>query len=806
MRRPAVGVVIASALLLATPFVATQAAPPRLEDVSSIQPSRVLDTRTGTGAPVRQLAPGVDLSVDVHAPAGATAVVVNLTAVDAVASGWLKAWPCDEQRPATSSLNFEPGVVAANAAIVRLAGGRICLGSLVAVDVIADVTGWFFGTSDFAASSPNRLLDTRATGNPLQPGEERRLHIAGTPGTNSSATIAALNITVDRPTRAGWVVAYPCGQPTNASTVNFGAGEIVANFTLVGLSAGDVCLKSLQTTQVIVDSFGWSTGAGKLSVQSPTRLLDTRDSSWGLGPSPTGNELHLRVAGRGGVPLTADAALLTVTVANPAGSGYVTVWPCDQAFPLASTINTFPGALRSNLVLVKLSVVQGEACLQYMASNRTPTDLIVDAVGWITGTATRSPDSPCSIAGAAFCETFDAPHNGGTRTGDLDPVLWGVSRVANINPTQQMLNDVSQVSITGCGSSAWSFAPADVRICDGQLFEAVNDGGGVVNLDTYPKQPFNFEGRTGRVTFDVSADSEGSHAAWPEFLITDKPVPGARVSISGGTPAAAVNEVGFSLDGCSAGPGGTTTGVGSIFVTRDGVYEEPAFSGVGCVTKGSPRAMNHFEVRVSQNRLEVWGTDAGGAVLKQLAVADNLALSPNFKQGLVWLNDVHYNARKSVEPCECGTQWNHTFVWDNLGFDGPKTYRDLGFDVPDANVPGGPAPAGDPTRRTGFQIGRGPTTLTVPGVFRNQTPTGAYVMFNTYSFADTVPSVSVNGNPAIAAPRPPGFTTFGWYSAAVPVPLDQVHDGNNTLTFTSGDSTTTIANISIILVAGSAVP
>ena len=41
----------------------------------------------------------------------------------------------------------------------------------------------------------------------------------------------------------------------------------------------------------------------------------------------------------------------------------------------------------------------------------------------------------------------------------------------------------------------------------------------------YPKQPFDFAGRTGTVSFDVSNDTQGTHAAWPEFWITDTPVP-----------------------------------------------------------------------------------------------------------------------------------------------------------------------------------------------------------------------------------------------------------------------------------------
>jgi hypothetical protein len=43
-------------------------------------------------------------------------------------------------------------------------------------------------------------------------------------------------------------------------------------------------------------------------------------------------------------------------------------------------------------------------------------------------------------------------------------------------------------------------------------------------------------------------------------------------------------------------------------------------------------------------------------------------------------------------------------------------------------------------------------------------------------------------------------------SMAIPVPLNQIHDGTNTLTFKSGNGSTTIANISIILVAAAPVP
>lgn len=418
--------------------------------------------------------------------------------------------------------------------------------------------------------------------------------------------------------------------------------------------------------------------------------------------------------------------------------------------------------------------------------------------------STEPGDGPsgCGLPSAAFCETFDKPAGAGTRTGDLDPVLWGVSRLGTINPDHDMFNDVAVMSMAGCGTTDPSYTPNDVRICNGQMFEGVNDGGGVAQLNTYPKQPFDFTGRTGTVTFDVAADSEGSHAAWPEFVITDKPVPAVRRSISDQVPPAAANSIGFSIDGGCGMDG--MTGVGNVYITIDHVFSQPTFTTPACITKGSATKMNHFEVRLSQDHLEVWGTDAGATDLKQLAVADGLDLA--FSKGLVWLDDVHYNARKAIEPCECGTQFDHTFVWDNLGFDGPETYRDLGYDVADADVEGSPSPAQDETRRVGYKIGEGPVTFEVHGVHHDQTPSAAQVVLNTYSYGAVIPSISINGGPWIDTAWPFDPQTYSWRSLSIPIPLEQVVDGTNSISFKSDDASTVVTNISLILVAASPVP
>ena len=597
---------------------------------------------------------------------------------------------------------------------------------------------------------------------------------------------------------------------------------------------------ALIVTLIVGSSFAISTGSAAPSTVGtdffsldPIRLLDTRpDNRLAVGETRT---VETFMDG-------AEAVAVNFTLDDTTGGGFITAW-AEGPRPQVSSVNSYEAdQIVANSAIVPIA---DDGTFQIFASNST--HLIIDISGYfatdyipsggtttttIPATTTTAPvttttqavttttqavttttqpattttvpsgATACGLVNPAFCETFDAPAGNGGKTGDLDPVLWGVSRVGDINPSS-ILNQISYTSMAGCGTTAFVAAPDDVRICNGQMFETVNDGGGVSSLHTYPKQPFNFAGRTGKVTFDVSADSGGTHAAWPEFFITDKPVPGMRGSISGGVPPMSHNSVGFMLAG-GCGSNENLTSVSAFFFSKNGTYSEQYITPDGCITKGSAAAMNHIEVRVSVDRIEVWGTDAGATTLKLLAHMDNIGLT--FTQGLVWLNDVHYNARKAIEPCSCGPQWNHTFVWDNLGFDGPKTYRDLGFDAPDKNVEGGTSGAGDRTQTLGWLIRDNPT-LTVTGVNRVQAPTGALVVFNAYSFADVTPEVSVNGGPFIpVTERPTDNIQYSWRTFSIPVPVSSVVDGTNTLTFRSTEWSATVTNVSIILVAGAPVP
>jgi hypothetical protein len=115
-----------------------------------LTPSRVLDTRNGPGGHSAPLGPGRTLDLAVAGAGGVpstgvSGVVVNITAVAPNAGGWLTAWPSGQAMPNASNLNFDPGSVVPNLAVVKLgAGGKVSLfNSAGSTAVIVDVVGWY---------------------------------------------------------------------------------------------------------------------------------------------------------------------------------------------------------------------------------------------------------------------------------------------------------------------------------------------------------------------------------------------------------------------------------------------------------------------------------------------------------------------------------------------------------------------------------------------------------------------------------------------------------------------------------------
>jgi hypothetical protein len=112
-------------------------------------PMRLLDTRPASavgGGPGR-LGAGQTRELSVAGPGvqpDGRAVVLNVTAVDPAAAGYVTVWPCGSPRPLASNLNVTPGLVSANLVIAPVdATGTVCFFTSVPLDLVVDRNGDF---------------------------------------------------------------------------------------------------------------------------------------------------------------------------------------------------------------------------------------------------------------------------------------------------------------------------------------------------------------------------------------------------------------------------------------------------------------------------------------------------------------------------------------------------------------------------------------------------------------------------------------------------------------------------------------
>jgi hypothetical protein len=226
-----------------------------------LTPSRLADTRN-SGVKVEG---GTELQVPVSGRAGvpddATAAVLNVAITEADAPGYATVYPCGTERPATSNVNYAAGDTTANAAVVGLDGGAVCIFTLASAHIVVDVNGAYTPSASSLqrAVAPYRLLDTReGAGTPVNAGETYVLDVAGRGGVEHDAIGAVLNLTIVGAAGPGFATVYPCGtERPLASNLNVTNGAAVANVVFAKLgAAGDACIYLSTTAHVVVDVNG----------------------------------------------------------------------------------------------------------------------------------------------------------------------------------------------------------------------------------------------------------------------------------------------------------------------------------------------------------------------------------------------------------------------------------------------------------------------------------------------------------------------------------------------------------------------
>lgn len=161
----------------------------------------------------------------------------------------------------------------------------------------------------FVPITPCRIIDTRVAGGQIAANTVRHFDVTAVSdygfqggdasncngaGAAGSFAAAAINFTVVTPATAGYITAFPfLGTQPVASTVNYAAGAIVGNYSVVkldqGASANELSVYSFAQTHLVADLVGYfiNPQLGGLDCQETVSSnITVNASSTGTGSSP----------------------------------------------------------------------------------------------------------------------------------------------------------------------------------------------------------------------------------------------------------------------------------------------------------------------------------------------------------------------------------------------------------------------------------------------------------------------------------------------------------------------------------------
>ncbi|MGH9125214.1 MAG: hypothetical protein ACRDZ8_10880 [Acidimicrobiales bacterium] len=267
--------------------------------VTTVAPERICDTRAkstnvpanqcnGNGMQAGTMQPGSTMKVDVSTgfgvPAGATAVIINLTATNpSKDGGFLTVWADGTTKPFVSDLNWAAHQEIADRVITPISSAGIfdVFNAVGTADVVIDLDGFVTPATDtmvttgaqYFPESPDRICDTRAQGpgiasNPCNQGGPNTLGPVGSntdlldiPGSMKVAGLA-LNVTVTNTTGNGYLTVFPDDEanPPNASDLNWTQGTTIANLAVTAVGATnhgfDLFNGSTGNVDVVIDQVG----------------------------------------------------------------------------------------------------------------------------------------------------------------------------------------------------------------------------------------------------------------------------------------------------------------------------------------------------------------------------------------------------------------------------------------------------------------------------------------------------------------------------------------------------------------------
>ncbi|WP_089100683.1 PKD domain-containing protein [Streptomyces hyaluromycini] len=251
-----------------------------MSGLAPVTPTRVLDTRSGTGAPKGAVGPRSTTTVTLpkYTRGGATVgAVLDVTVTGGTGSGYITV-ACDGPNPpTTSTLDYRAGQTVSNLVIPCAYSGVFHIyNSAGHVQLIADLQAVYtddLASSDedpsaltggqFVGTTPARFLDTRtglgAPRKALGANGTLTVKVAGVHGVPAGASAVLVNLTGVAPTANTHLTAYGHGSLPNVSDDSLTAGQTRPVLAVVPVGAdGSVRIhNALGSVDVVADLEGY---------------------------------------------------------------------------------------------------------------------------------------------------------------------------------------------------------------------------------------------------------------------------------------------------------------------------------------------------------------------------------------------------------------------------------------------------------------------------------------------------------------------------------------------------------------------
>ncbi len=295
-------------------------------------------------------------------------------------------------------------------------------------------------TAAYRPLTPCRLLDTREDRRTKPTARESLLlAVRGQCGVATDATAVAITVTVTEAAGAGFITAWPSGEPMPlASTANYLVGETRANAALLSLGVGgNLALFASNSVHIVIDISGEfspsaATTSGRFVGLTPVRAIDTQANA----APPLALNGSVNVALPANVPADATAMEVTITSTRAPAAGFVTAYPSGTARPFVSMLNT--DAPRQTRTATQIVPVTANGLTVF---SNAGGHLVVDVVGYFTG-----PSAPVTTDGLfvpsapkRVLDTREAVrvYAGGAIAVDITSTVGSVAAVAaNITATE----------------------------------------------------------------------------------------------------------------------------------------------------------------------------------------------------------------------------------------------------------------------------------------------------------------------------------------------------------------------------------